>query len=99
MDPSARVFQGTYVLLDILKPIRMALLDMLSPEVFSFEELRAFRHFASELGLVFLLHKFGELFLKGFDHGLAAKLLQVYVFRFKYLQDLFFKRLDPVEST
>ena len=77
----------------------MALLDVFTPEVLRLEQLRAFWHFASVFSLILLSDELGKLFVQGFLDWSTTQLLEIDVFRFKYLENLLFKGPYPIECS
>jgi len=76
----------------------MTLLNVLAPEILTFEELRALWHFAAELRFVFLLEVLVQLILKSLVDRFAANLPKIYVLRFQNLQQFVFVGSHPVEG-
>ena len=87
------------VFLDIVQPFFMTFLDVLLPEVLSFEQLGAFGDFAAELGFIFLLDIFLQFFVESFINWLATDLLEVCVLGFKDLKDFFFIGANPIKGS
>ena len=58
-----RVMRDTHICLDAIEPFLMALLNVLAPKVFAFEEFSTLRHFAPELRFVLLLDELLELLI------------------------------------
>jgi hypothetical protein len=77
----------------------MALLDVLAPEIFSLEELGAFRHFATVSRIFLLFYELRQLFLDRLIHGLSAQFGEVNILGLENLEQLILKGLDPIERT
>ncbi len=89
---------GSYVGLNAVIPLFVTLLNMLTPKDVALEELGAFRNLTSEFGLILLLDELFELLVQALFDWLSTKLSDINIFRFKYLQDLFFESFDPIEG-